>query len=144
MSAPITVGVAASAKDKEGQVHQDGYSTTPGGTRIVYSRDALLNLANSPLSKTPPTHLPAIPGITDGLAQNNGKKHDSKRDGHGHGHTRSNSQGKGHQRSHSNSKSHLRKVDNATDWRQNAAPLPADESKADSNKDHGETFEMDI
>uniref|UniRef100_U5EQY3 Putative eukaryotic translation initiation factor 4e binding protein 4ebp n=1 Tax=Corethrella appendiculata TaxID=1370023 RepID=U5EQY3_9DIPT len=31
------------------------YSTTPGGTRIVYERAFLMNLKNSPLSRTPPT-----------------------------------------------------------------------------------------
>ncbi|CAJ0752476.1 8238_t:CDS:2 [Entrophospora sp. SA101] len=37
------------------------YSSTPGGTRIIYDRNTLLNLANSPLAKTPPTKLPYIP-----------------------------------------------------------------------------------
>ncbi|KAF5296454.1 hypothetical protein FQR65_LT01443 [Abscondita terminalis] len=32
------------------------YSTTPGGTRIVYERAFLMNLRNSPISKTPPTN----------------------------------------------------------------------------------------
>nr|CAG8449071.1 8953_t:CDS:2 [Entrophospora candida]CAG8451746.1 14489_t:CDS:2 [Entrophospora candida] len=40
------------------------YSSTPGGTRIIYDRNTLLNLANSPLAKTPPTKLPYIPGVT--------------------------------------------------------------------------------
>ncbi|XP_057325032.1 eukaryotic translation initiation factor 4E-binding protein [Microplitis mediator] len=37
------------------------YSTTPGGTRIVYERAFLMNLRNSPISKTPPniTTIPA-------------------------------------------------------------------------------------
>eukprot|EP01115_Flamella_aegyptia_P005781 TRINITY_DN24284_c0_g1_i1.p1 TRINITY_DN24284_c0_g1~~TRINITY_DN24284_c0_g1_i1.p1 ORF type:complete len:108 (-),score=26.96 TRINITY_DN24284_c0_g1_i1:50-373(-) len=39
------------------------YCVTPGGTRIVYDRSTLLNLRNSPLSKTP-TNLPVIPGVT--------------------------------------------------------------------------------
>ncbi|KAF7265801.1 eukaryotic translation initiation factor 4E binding protein thor [Rhynchophorus ferrugineus] len=30
------------------------YSTTPGGTKIVYERNFLLNLRNSPISNTPP------------------------------------------------------------------------------------------
>ncbi|XP_034253130.1 eukaryotic translation initiation factor 4E-binding protein 3 [Thrips palmi] len=37
------------------------YSTTPGGTRVVYERNFLLHLRNSPLSRTPPTNLPNIP-----------------------------------------------------------------------------------
>jgi len=42
------------------------YGTTPGGTRIVYTRDMLMNCRNSPLSKTPPVNLPEIPGVTIG------------------------------------------------------------------------------
>ncbi|UZJ56874.1 hypothetical protein CBS101457_006194 [Exobasidium rhododendri] len=34
------------------------YGSTPGGSRIVYSREQLLSLASSPLSKTPP-NIPA-------------------------------------------------------------------------------------
>ncbi|CAG9763352.1 unnamed protein product [Ceutorhynchus assimilis] len=30
------------------------FSTTPGGTKIVYERNFLLTLRNSPISKTPP------------------------------------------------------------------------------------------
>ncbi|KAE8739620.1 eukaryotic translation initiation factor 4E-binding protein [Frankliniella occidentalis] len=37
------------------------YSTTPGGTRVVYERNFLLQLRNSPLSRTPPSNLPNIP-----------------------------------------------------------------------------------
>ncbi|XP_015510566.1 eukaryotic translation initiation factor 4E-binding protein isoform X2 [Neodiprion pinetum] len=37
------------------------YSTTPGGTRIVYERAFLMNLRNSPISRTPPRNIPAIP-----------------------------------------------------------------------------------
>jgi len=46
------------------------YGTTPGGTKIKYSRDALLFIRNSPLSKTPPSNLPVIPGITQGAFSN--------------------------------------------------------------------------
>ncbi|XP_012341528.1 eukaryotic translation initiation factor 4E-binding protein 2 [Apis florea] len=38
------------------------FSTTPGGTRIVYERDFLMNLRNSPISRTPPRNMPSIPG----------------------------------------------------------------------------------
>jgi translation initiation factor 4E binding protein 2 len=31
------------------------FSTTPGGTRIIYDRSMLLSLKNSPLSRTPPS-----------------------------------------------------------------------------------------
>jgi translation initiation factor 4E binding protein 2 len=34
------------------------YSTTPGGTKIVYERTFLMNLKNSPLSRTPPKNIP--------------------------------------------------------------------------------------
>lgn len=40
------------------------FSTTPGGTRIIYERKFLLDLRNSPLSRTPPANLPSIPGVT--------------------------------------------------------------------------------
>ncbi|KAF0560672.1 eukaryotic translation initiation factor 4E binding protein [Gigaspora margarita] len=40
------------------------YSSTPGGSRIIYDRNTLLNLANSPLAKTPPTNLAYVPGVT--------------------------------------------------------------------------------
>lgn len=34
------------------------------GTRIIYERKFLLELRNSPLSRTPPRNLPLIPGVT--------------------------------------------------------------------------------
>lgn len=34
------------------------YSTTPGGTKIVYERTFLMNLKASPLSHTPPKNIP--------------------------------------------------------------------------------------
>ncbi|KYN00122.1 PREDICTED: eukaryotic translation initiation factor 4E-binding protein 1 [Cyphomyrmex costatus] len=37
------------------------YSTTPGGTRIVYERAFLMNLRNSPISRTPPRNPLTIP-----------------------------------------------------------------------------------
>ncbi|XP_033227230.1 eukaryotic translation initiation factor 4E-binding protein 1 [Belonocnema kinseyi] len=37
------------------------FSTTPGGTRIVYDRAFLMNLRNSPISRTPPKNLNTIP-----------------------------------------------------------------------------------
>lgn len=40
------------------------FSTTPGGTRIIYERNFLLQIRNSPLAKTPPKNLPVIPGVT--------------------------------------------------------------------------------
>ncbi|XP_067138423.1 eukaryotic translation initiation factor 4E-binding protein 1 [Centruroides vittatus] len=40
------------------------FSTTPGGTRIVYDRALLMQLRNSPIAKTPPKNLPNIPGVT--------------------------------------------------------------------------------
>ncbi|XP_068807084.1 eukaryotic translation initiation factor 4E-binding protein 2 [Struthio camelus] len=40
------------------------FSTTPGGTRIIYDRKFLLDRRNSPMAQTPPCHLPDIPGVT--------------------------------------------------------------------------------
>jgi hypothetical protein len=34
------------------------YGTTPGGTKIIYERNFLMNLKNSPLSQTPPKNIP--------------------------------------------------------------------------------------
>jgi hypothetical protein len=42
------------------------FSTTPGGTRIVYERNVLMQLRNSPLAKTPPKNLQFIPGFSPG------------------------------------------------------------------------------
>jgi len=53
------------------------YSTTPGGTRIVYERNFLMQLRNSPMAKTPPKNLQYIPGFSvsptkqSGLCENN-------------------------------------------------------------------------
>ncbi|XP_009986113.1 PREDICTED: eukaryotic translation initiation factor 4E-binding protein 3 [Tauraco erythrolophus] len=44
------------------------YSTTPGGTRIIYDRKFLLECKNSPVARTPPCCLPQTPGVTS-LAQ---------------------------------------------------------------------------
>ncbi|XP_060927139.1 eukaryotic translation initiation factor 4E-binding protein 2-like [Limanda limanda] len=40
------------------------FSTTPGGTRIIYDRKFLLERRSSPVAKTPPRGLPNIPGVT--------------------------------------------------------------------------------
>merc|ERR1712168_1723943 len=40
------------------------FATTPGGTRIIYERNFLLQMRNSPLARTPPKNLPSIPGVT--------------------------------------------------------------------------------
>ncbi|RKP11699.1 eukaryotic translation initiation factor 4E binding protein-domain-containing protein [Piptocephalis cylindrospora] len=40
------------------------YSTTPGGTRIIYDKEKLLALRNSPYAQTPPSSLQYIPGVT--------------------------------------------------------------------------------
>jgi len=46
------------------------------GTRIIYERKFLLELRNSPLSRTPPRNLPLIPGVTC----NNKVKPESRKD----------------------------------------------------------------
>ncbi|NP_001279598.1 eukaryotic translation initiation factor 4E binding protein 2 [Callorhinchus milii] len=40
------------------------FSTTPGGTRIIYDRKFLPECRKSPVTRTPPLHLPHIPGVT--------------------------------------------------------------------------------
>ncbi|MEQ2161727.1 hypothetical protein GOODEAATRI_012469 [Goodea atripinnis] len=63
------------------------FSTTPGGTRIIYDRKFLLDRRNSPIAQTPPAHLPVIPGVTSqrvlsenqkNAANNHIKNHDGK------------------------------------------------------------------
>jgi hypothetical protein len=72
------------------------FSTTPGGTRIVYDRAFLLECRNSPLANSPPVGLPQIPGVTCTLPP--GTQHTRNgvspgkhapgylHGGHGHGH----------------------------------------------------------
>uniref|UniRef100_A0A8C0HG61 Eukaryotic translation initiation factor 4E binding protein 1 n=1 Tax=Buteo japonicus TaxID=224669 RepID=A0A8C0HG61_9AVES len=38
--------------------------TTYKSTRIIYDRKFLMECRNSPVAKTPPSHLPDIPGVT--------------------------------------------------------------------------------
>ncbi|XP_064457295.1 eukaryotic translation initiation factor 4E-binding protein 1-like [Ornithodoros turicata] len=40
------------------------FSTTPGGSRIIYDRGFLMQMRNSPVARTPPKNLPVIPGVT--------------------------------------------------------------------------------
>jgi len=40
------------------------FGTTPGGTRIIYDRDFLLQMRQSPAACTPPKNIPFIPGVT--------------------------------------------------------------------------------
>ncbi|CAL8069359.1 unnamed protein product [Calicophoron daubneyi] len=39
------------------------FSTTPGGTRVIYDRDFMLHCRNSPIAQTPPADLPPMPGF---------------------------------------------------------------------------------
>uniref|UniRef100_A0A7N9AV05 Eukaryotic translation initiation factor 4E-binding protein 1-like n=1 Tax=Mastacembelus armatus TaxID=205130 RepID=A0A7N9AV05_9TELE len=48
------------------------FSTTPGGTRIIYDRKFLLQCRTSPLTRTPP-NLPDIPGVTTSLKLSNSR-----------------------------------------------------------------------
>ena len=44
--------------------HGTIYSTTPGGTRIIYDKKQLLTLRHSPYAQSPPAGLAFIPGVT--------------------------------------------------------------------------------
>ncbi|KAF4077579.1 hypothetical protein AMELA_G00209600 [Ameiurus melas] len=55
------------------------FSTTPGGTRIIYDRKFLLDCRSSPLAHTPPSSLPDIPGVTS--PPKNNKTHPRERVG---------------------------------------------------------------
>ncbi|XP_034040142.1 eukaryotic translation initiation factor 4E-binding protein 2 [Thalassophryne amazonica] len=54
------------------------FSTTPGGTRIIYDRKFLLEQRNSPIAQTPPAHLPVIPGVTSQNVLNENQKNEAK------------------------------------------------------------------
>ncbi|XP_038638945.1 eukaryotic translation initiation factor 4E-binding protein 2 [Scyliorhinus canicula] len=49
------------------------FSTTPGGTRIIYDRKFLMECRHSPIAKTPPRYLPHIPGVTTPAAADDPK-----------------------------------------------------------------------
>ncbi|XP_066534430.1 eukaryotic translation initiation factor 4E-binding protein 2 [Hoplias malabaricus] len=53
------------------------FSTTPGGTRIIYDRKFLLDRRHSPIAQTPPKHLPVIPGVTSQNILNENKKNEA-------------------------------------------------------------------
>jgi len=55
------------------------FGTTPGGTKIVYERAFLINMRNSPLARTPPRNLPAIPGVTSDFAKKDDANNDEKK-----------------------------------------------------------------
>lgn len=60
------------------------FSTTPGGTRIVYERNFLMQCRNSPLAKSPLQNLPEIPGVTSpdtSAPKQNGDKTEHKKEG---------------------------------------------------------------
>ncbi|RUS70306.1 hypothetical protein EGW08_021929 [Elysia chlorotica] len=57
------------------------FSTTPGGTRIVYDRSRLMQLRNSPLAKSPPPNMAKIPGITDFDSKGDTKSKGAPKDG---------------------------------------------------------------
>jgi len=58
------------------------FSTTPGGTRIIYEREFLLQCRDSPLTKSPPPNMLNIPGVTNAakavVLQENLQNHVSK------------------------------------------------------------------
>merc|ERR1711879_331115 len=56
-------GVAIPGRDGE-YVDPRTLSTTPGGTKIMYNRDTLLFLGNSPICRTPPSGMAMLPGVT--------------------------------------------------------------------------------
>jgi hypothetical protein len=52
-------------KNKNFQFSVNGtmFDCTPGGTRIYYDRDFMVNLASSPAAKSMPAALPDLPGV---------------------------------------------------------------------------------
>jgi hypothetical protein len=61
------------------------FGTTPGGTKIVYDRSLLMKLSCSPMTKSPPSNMKLIPGVTSvgiapmPLAQDNRSRVNSKK-----------------------------------------------------------------
>ncbi|CAG9813424.1 unnamed protein product [Phaedon cochleariae] len=64
------------------------FSTTPGGTKIVYEKSFLMNLRNSPISKTPPTFeipenlMPGSSPKAHGISQKTNKLSTPKKNQH--------------------------------------------------------------
>ncbi|CAH8644489.1 unnamed protein product [Schistosoma rodhaini] len=46
------------------------FSTTPGGTRIIYERDFILSCRNSPIAQTPPSDMIYLPELTPSSLHN--------------------------------------------------------------------------
>ncbi|KAI7863312.1 eukaryotic translation initiation factor 4E binding protein-domain-containing protein [Spinellus fusiger] len=52
------------------------YSSTPGGTRVIYDRDTLLALSSSQLAQTPPVGMAYVAGVTrSGAPEGNAHSH---------------------------------------------------------------------
>jgi translation initiation factor 4E binding protein 2 len=71
------------------------FSTTPGGTRIVYERAFLMNLKNSPLSRTPPNNIPSVllkgePNMPNKPHRHSGAKHSPPKHHNNHHHHQNN------------------------------------------------------
>jgi hypothetical protein len=59
------------------------YCTTPGGTRLVYDRSLLMKLSCSPMTKSPPSNMKLIPGVTSvGIASIPAQENLNKQRGH--------------------------------------------------------------
>ncbi|KAJ3426120.1 4e-binding protein thor [Anaeramoeba flamelloides] len=50
------------------------FGTTPGGTQVRYSREQLLSFSKSPLSRSPPTGMSFIQGITNNVEEKEEKE----------------------------------------------------------------------
>lgn len=50
------------------------FATTPGGTRIIYERNFLMKMRDSPVAATPPKNLPFIAGVTTSISPENLKE----------------------------------------------------------------------
>ncbi|KAJ6233933.1 4e-binding protein thor [Anaeramoeba flamelloides] len=54
------------------------FGTTPGGTQVTYSREQLLSFSKSPLSRSPPTGMSFIKGITNNVEEKENKEQEEE------------------------------------------------------------------
>jgi translation initiation factor 4E binding protein 2 len=106
------------------------FSTTPGGTRIIYDRAFLMNMKNSPLSKTPPT-IPSHLHLMKGEPNTSPKQHQS--------HFKNN-----HHHNNYNQNSHNHHHQNNSGWHKGGNHHPNQNRNNNNQHNNDDLFDMDI